>query len=319
MVNYPDIIERFISGSLAGKRIVGGSNRIFSRVCTDDKSYVILIDQNHEQLVRYAKLLQNLLRHGIPVPEVYVLDEQSCAMLMEDIGSLSLYKWYRETEDPAQHFHAAKALAKIHSLGDVPGQIESEFNFTDLLYETQYFSRHFLIGYCNFSGGVCDVLLEEFSAIAKNAENSHRGLMHRDFQSQNIFITGKNIKLGDFQGARKGFAAYDLASLVEDPYLSLPANVRETIVEIYLKNSILGLTERKILLDSYPYHALQRLLQATAAYAYLSRVQGKWRFEKFIIPALQGIIRWLSEINEFPILSDVIQQSLTTVGKKVNS
>jgi len=316
MVNYLNIIERFISGTLAGEQIFGGSNRIFSRVWVDDKSYVILIDQNLEQLVRYSKFLQNLFRYGIPVPDVYVLDDKSCAMIMEDIGSLSLYKWSRDTGDFTPHFRAAKALAKIHSIGNIPGQLESEFDFTDLLYETQYFARHFLIGYCNFPECACDELLDEFSTIASTAADSPRGLMHRDFQSQNIFIMGEVIKIVDFQGARKGFAAYDLASLVEDPYLSLPANIREMIIETYLENSILNLTERKILIDSYPYHALQRLLQATAAYAYLSRVQGKLRFEGFIIPALQGIIRWLSGINEFPILDDVIQQSLATVRKR---
>ncbi len=229
---------------------------------------------------------------------------------MEDVGSLSIYNWYRATNDPEPHLRAVSVLTKIHQLGDVPGRVEVEFDLPDLLFETNYFTRHFLIGYCNFPESIQDALSSEFYRLAKIVSLSPKGLMHRDFQSQNIFIVPGAVRVVDFQGARRGFIGYDLASLVEDPYLNLPESIGKIIISHYLTKSELSLDEKKKLLDLYPFIAIQRLLQATAAYAYLSRVEGKWQFERFIIPASERILKLLAKRNFFPTLNNVLEEVL---------
>ncbi|MCD6594153.1 phosphotransferase [bacterium] len=318
MRDFFKIFSRFLANDIKNKQIFGGSQRRFYRIFDRDKSYIILEDENSDRLVRYAKLLQNLLHYGIPVPDVYAVDESRSVgmILMEDIGSLSLFDWYRRTGDIEPHFRAAKILAKIHRLGDVPGRVEYDFDIPDLLYETQYFVRHFLVGYCGYPEGVGDALMDEFYRLAKFAAYSPKGLMHRDFQSQNIFITRGNVCIVDFQGARRGFPAYDLASLIEDPYLNLPESISRMIMSEYFSNANFNNYEREMFLDSYPYIALQRLLQATAAYAYLSTIQEKWWFERFIIPALERTSKWLYIIDDFPILKDVLTSVMKTIKLK---
>ena len=319
MKDFFKILSLFVDGDIPFERVFGGSKRRFYRIWDNDKSYIILEDEDSAELVRYAKLLQNLLHYGIPVPDVYAVDESHNGgmMLMEDIGSLSLFDWYRQMNDIEPHLRAAKVLAKIHRLGDVPGKVKSDFDIPDLLYETQYFIRHFLVGYCDYPDGVGDALMDEFYRLARIAAHSPKGLMHRDFQSQNIFIATGTVRIVDFQGARRGFPAYDLASLIEDPYLNLPESAGKMIMDTYLSDADMDKYEREMFLDSYPYLAIQRLLQATAAYAYLSKIEGKWWFEQFIIPALERTYKWLYTIDDFPILEDILTDVMKMIRLKV--
>jgi len=309
MRDYFDILTKFASGALKSTEIFGGSQRRFFRVLHNEKSYIVLLDSDTAGLARYALLLQNLIHRGIWVPQVFAMDENSGTMIMEDIGSLSLYDWYRISGDIEPFFRSASALTKIHSLNDVPGQMETEFNAHDLLFETQYFLRHFLVGYCGFPQGIGEALDEEFRVIAHRASQSPKALMHRDYQSQNIFITHKQVRIVDFQSARRGFVAYDVASLIEDPYVDLPEAQKKRILEKYLEHSSLTAIEIRSLVDAYPYCALQRLMQATAAFAYLSLVQNRNWFERFIIPACARLRELTEYLNEFPILSHVLSQT----------
>ena len=60
-----------------------------------------------------------------------------------------------------------------------------------------------------------------------------RCFVHRDFQSQNIVIKDGAACFIDFQGMRPGLPQYDLASLLYDPYVCLPASERADLLEHY--------------------------------------------------------------------------------------
>lgn len=112
--------------------------------------------------------------------------------------------------------------------------------------------------------------------------------MHRDFQSQNIMITKRNIpKIVDYQGARIGPPAYDIASLLGDPYYRLADDMRERLLNYYIKKinvvqeeqsqsakGHLIITEQEIRKSLLPCW-LQRHMQALGAYGFLSKVKGK--------------------------------------------
>lgn len=308
MKDFSNIISRFIDGKIRGCCIASGSERKFYRIYYDDASCVILFDEDTESISRYAILLENLYHHGVPVPRVYAIDETTGAMVMEDIGKTSLFDWYRISGDIEPHFRAARALAKIHSLDNIHGGIEMEFSITDFIYETQYFLRHFLIGYCGFPESIGDALSDEFRLLAHRSSQAPKSLMHRDYQSQNIFIVPGDVKIVDFQGARIGFSAYDIASLIEDPYLNFPESSGAAILNCYLQHSVLPPAEVHAFLMAYPYNALQRLLQAMAAYAYLSSIRRKRWFERFIIPARKRVHTLLEKLPEFPMLAAVIDE-----------
>jgi aminoglycoside/choline kinase family phosphotransferase len=118
-------------------------------------------------------------------------------------------------------------------------------------------------------------------------------------------ILKEGIGIIDWQGGRLGPLAYDLASLLIDPYAQLSKEEAEGVYQHYL----LLLKEYEFRsLDpfkrSYPYLAIQRNLQILGAFSYLSKAQGKSFFETYIPPAVKTLHNLLDELKD-PKLSSL--------------
>jgi aminoglycoside/choline kinase family phosphotransferase len=96
------------------------------------------------------------------------------------------------------------------------------FDYNYLRWETQYFKDNFLKKYCEMDDSCLCGLDDEFHALAEDVLTSPQVMIHRDFQSQNIMIKHSEVYVVDFQGARLGPPTYDLASIIIDPYVSMP-------------------------------------------------------------------------------------------------
>ena len=81
-----------------------------------------------------------------------------------------------------------------------------------------------------------------------------------------------------------GAAAYDLASLLYDPYVDLREGERRALAALYAKK-----TGRPEITGVLPFAAVQRLVQALGAFGRLASV-GKPEFGKFVAPALENLL-----------------------------
>jgi aminoglycoside/choline kinase family phosphotransferase len=136
-------------------------------------------------------------------------------------------------------------------------------------------------------------------------------VIHRDFQSQNVMITAGGIpRVIDFQGARMAPGAYDVASILWDPYCRLDDGLRDRLIEYYVTEMKIrseGFNER-VFLDSLIPCRLQRHMQALGAYGFLSVVKGKKYFEKHIPEALRLLKEETSAVkNDYPELYKLAQ------------
>ena len=186
--------------------------------------------------------------------------------------------------------------------------------------ESLYFARETPMDMLGFPE-LSPELLGEFETLATLAARAPADfLLHRDFQSQNLMVHDERIRIVDFQGARFGPLAYDLASLLNDPYAELPEALKEDLLERYLTEC-----KRFIKLDEeqfrqgYNYLALQRNLQVLGAYAFLSRKKGKTSFAAYIVPAAHALFRRLKQqAAVFPRLTRQVEASLERLlGKEV--
>ena len=109
-------------------------------------------------------------------------------------------------------------------------------------------------------------------------------LVHRDFQSTNVLWNGDKLAFIDYQGMRIGPAAYDLASLVYDPYVKFTEGERRALVALYAKKS-----GRPEIVDILPFAAVQRLVQCLGAYGRLASV-GQPQFSTHVLPALENLL-----------------------------
>ena len=251
-----------------------GSDRVFFGC---DKGIAIVYDDgNRDENGKYPGHARWLKGHGIPVPEVLVDLPELKTMVLENAGEerkMSLVEYVKVVE----------ALAKFNSLG-------SEDSLPDLLppfdMETWEWEHGLFAKYClgdAYDRTLPEPVAAELGRVAEILENEPKALVHRDFQSTNVLWKGDQLNFIDFQGMRLGPAAYDLASLVYDPYVTFSEGERRALVALYAKTS-----GRFEIVDVFPYAAVQRLAQCLGAYGRLASV-GQPAFLKHVVPALRNL------------------------------
>ena len=252
------------------------------------------------------------------MPQILDFDEQSGAIVYEDLGDCLLYDIVvRDGEgDTVREFYqeAVEILAALQVNGK--NGFNKEFCWDTTHYdrhlmlerESGYFMEEFCQKYARVTGEP-DKLDREFEELADRIERqSVSYLMHRDYQSRNLMITPKGLRVIDFQGARFGPLGYDLASLLNDPYVNLTENFKKDLLNHYLLCLDRHISlDREAFTEEYYHIALQRNLQVLGAYAFLSQERGKVFFRQFMPPALTNLAGLLEGplAGEYPALSSL--------------
>ena len=147
----------------------------------------------------------------------------------------------------------------------------------------------------------------ELIELAQELASYPRVPVHRDLQSQNIIITDDEPFLIDFQGMRPGLGAYDLASLLYDPYVDLTDTERAALLAFYLER-LDSAVDRGKFHDVFLRCAVQRLLQALGAYGVIGILRGKPEFFRYISPAVKRLRQVASMIPSFKFFTDFLDE-----------
>ena len=315
--------------SLAGD----GSSRKFWRIMQADRRVCLAVappvaDELNLSEAKSARAIGlHLLQHGVRVPEQYGWDEESGMLLFEDLGDIKLHDYVLEKQGSDNcidtirpyYLQVVKGLATMQVKG--VKDFDNKWCWDTPLYdvrtmlerESGYFLRAFwqdYLGEKEPSG-----LQEEFDSLARQAALiSNEYFLHRDFQSRNIMLYHDEPCFIDFQGGRLGPLGYDLASLLIDPYVALPQNFQEELVEKYLDQlEILIPVDRMKFVEEYLLLALQRNLQIVGAFAFLTKQRKKQFFEQYLQPAVNS----LNTLLECEIFSDmtVLRDTASVAGK----
>jgi aminoglycoside/choline kinase family phosphotransferase len=318
-----------------------GSDRTFYRVdpLHGDSFLIVFPSKINPYAMEEARSCDRIGRHlagrQIAVPEILYYEEETGALIYEFLGDVLLHDLIcPETvnshkslflQDGISADVEKKYFAVIDQL--IKLQIDGRNGFIkDYCWETGSYNKKLMLaresGYffdafcCNFIGisGVNQLLNAEFECLAERASKEPIDyLIHRDFQSRNIMIYNDNIRIIDFQGARFGPLAYDLASLLNDPYAELPYSQREILLDYYIDriNERVSI-DRDSFLDGYGHIALLRNLQVLGAFAHLTKVRGKVFFHKYIRPALFDLDHKIagSLKSVYPVLAELVNKIL---------
>jgi NDP-sugar pyrophosphorylase family protein len=310
-------------GSIAKAVLIGlgGSDRRYFRVRKGGLTAVLMEskrdDEDYERHLSYTKFFS---AHGVPVPRLLGTDEQTKRALFEDLGDLSLGSWLKLGRNPDQienmYRQVLDILVRLHGhasehVHDCPLLESRVFDYAYLRWETSYFLERFVIGLRKIAIGDRQALDEEFGLLAKAVGSFLPTIIHRDFQCQNIMVHRGHPRVIDYQGARMAPPAYDIASILWDPYYRLEEDMRLRLLAYYTDTMRARSKEfeERPFLDSLVPCRLQRHMQALGAYGFLAVVKGKRYYLKYVPEAL----RLLSEETTmtavtYPELHSLVQR-----------
>ena len=294
---------------------LGGSDRRYFRLQHAGRTAVLMEcrreDPDFERHLAYTGFF---VRHGVPVPALLAVDGTSKRALFEDLGDTSLYAYLQLPHDARRiedaYRDVLKSLVAIHAVAtehvdECPLLQARIFDYNYLRWETTYFLDRFVVGLRKRPVDDRSAVDAELHRLAQRVDGYARGIIHRDFQCQNIMIHAGAPRIIDYQGARMAPPAYDIASILWDPYHRLDDRVRERLLAYYLgeMSAHRPSFDEKTFRESLVACRLQRHMQALGAYGFLAAVKGKTYFLKHVPEALTLLREDLAEApQEFPEL-----------------
>jgi aminoglycoside/choline kinase family phosphotransferase len=279
----------------------GGSDRKYYRIAMSGEGSLILVKygSQREENRHYCEIAAFLESLGVRVPSIFHHDSDEGLIWMEDLGETDLWQFRSEPWSVRQPLYrnALEQVIRLHTRGHLVNdasrpRFQMAFDADLYRWEQNYFFENCAGRYFGISPAAIDANgnRERLGEIADQLAALPRVLVHRDFQSQNIMILNECACLIDFQGMRPGLAAYDLASLLYDPYVTLTNGERESLLDdaiAFYEEAGPGVVND--FRELFDLCALQRLMQALGAYGFLGLVKEHPQFLAHIPPALDSL------------------------------
>ena len=296
------------------------SDRHFARLQLDARrSIAIHYSLERAENAFYTPNALFLKDCGVPVPEILIDRPQDCLTIVQDLGDRSLQdavaqgrrreieRLYRLVLDAALRIHANTPEA----IGRAGLQLSDPMSAGGLAWERRYFADNFVTRYPGLDPEIAVNALQDLARVSARLQQAPAVLIHRDLQSSNVLLTEKNrgIRLIDFQGMRLGPAAYDVASLLCDPYVSFDIELQRSLLQYYDQRA------------PYPVEplfwaaAIQRLAQALGAFARLGKVRDTAHFAGHLAPGLHMLLRALDFEDNVSHLRELLCYALAAEGE----
>jgi aminoglycoside/choline kinase family phosphotransferase len=251
---------------------------------------------------------------GAPVPALYDAAVARRAMLVEDVGEVSLLDAVRRPgADAADLFRlAAFELIRLHV--DGTGQIDRRCIAREIAYSGRLFEwemKEFTeVGLAVVAPGAgLSPIAPELNQLAARLDRFPRVFSHRDYHGYNLFIQdGPRIRIIDFQDALMAPAAQDLAVLLttRDTGEFITPAIERRILDYYsaglVRRGVPATLEPAEFMSSYRLCVLQHALKMIGRFEMFER-GGKRGYRPYIPHALEQARRMLAQMRaEFPEL-----------------
>lgn len=290
-----------------------GSGRRYCRIKDGEKNWVwCAYNPERRENAGFAAISDFLERLGINVPKVRLHLADAFELVSQDLGQSDLQLMPKQMREEFL-LQAVQQIARLHVVGDRMAKMEElplQAGFTKGLYdwERDYFRTNILERLFHAPEMWSPVAME-YTDMRSILLSEPLVPIHRDFQSANIKVLDGKIYFIDFQGMRLGCAAYDLGSLLFDPYQCLPRDVRDNVWQEYCR--------QVRMLDGTPpsrrvFHiaACQRLLQCLGAYGKLWKLDGHDWYRQFIVPGFAMLSEAAAEVDGLSELKCMADEGL---------
>ena len=247
-----------------------------------------------EACSRFRATTELLQGAAVPVPEILGSNCASGFMLLEDLGSSTLYDRHREGWGSlTPYFEESIALWKrirslpLESVRDLNPALDRDLLITEVQQTWEiYLTPRQLTGDSNLGSSLWKVLEETCEQLSKGPQV----VCHRDFMARNLVPSATPPELGvlDHQDLRVGPSFYDLASLFNDS-LFPPPEIESSLVATCLSDDS----------EMLAYHraAVQRTIKAVGTFEAFARRGNPSRLP-LIPPTLEKALYHLEQTPE---------------------
>jgi aminoglycoside/choline kinase family phosphotransferase len=292
----------------------------------DETSYVLVSypEPFEEESFAYQQIHALLIEIGIPVPATFVSDGTLGMVLQEDLGDVLLQFKLKEVKRSRRIqllMQAVDYILRIQVDGSAALKsgcvaYDRRFDRKKLLWELRYFHEHFLSRLGNVPIEK-EVLFQEYDRLATELADYPQVFCHRDYQVRNLIVKGDLLFVIDFQDARWGPPAYDLASLLKDS-IDLEGSALEDLQTHYLEESRLrrpcniplSFFSEEEFHRQFHLMCIQRLLKALGTYGFQVSVRRKGTYFQYIEGTLRRILLSQRELPEFPAIESMVKRQL---------
>jgi aminoglycoside/choline kinase family phosphotransferase len=262
-----------------------------------------------------------LLEAGVPVPKVLGTSGADASIVIEDVGDIKLQDWLNErseTEVLGAYWHALELVVRIQdaterALADDSICAHLAFDEAKLRWELGFFFANYFNKYrrIKLDPATANAVQQDFKTLCTELAARPRVLAHRDYHARNLMMSGEKMFVIDYQDARMGPASYDVASLLSDPYTTLPRNLVAGLIDAYIEmkaKSKLPLEDVNEFRAELKMMTVQRMLKAIGTYA-SQAAAGNDVYTPYIEPALERALTAMESLGRFDATRALLELS----------
>ena len=256
----------------------------------------ILVRANKEKyknLIVYAAVNKLLIDNKIKAPKLlkeYFTNEM---MEIEDLGTYSFFDYIKNKKNKFNEYKKLiKIIFKLQNI-KLKNYIKikeykikiNTYNLAALHKESNLFFQWYMKNNSKKKdfNKFKNVIKKELNNLYKKLYFQNRCLVHRDFHVSNIMIKKNNIGLIDSQDIIKGNLLYDVASLIDDVRIVLPAHLKTNLFNYYVsKTKKIKKSEINLAKDDFDILSIQRNLKILGIFVRLYKRDNKSNYLKYL-------------------------------------
>lgn len=311
----------FEDGAFKIIKLAGDASlRKYYRLFEDKKSYVLMLTDAFDESKNDFLLVQTHLENcKVPVPKVLGVAAEKGAILLEDLGDRTMLHALGDKDGPAREIElfkeAISLLVEFHSKTkknpqNVPGY-SLAFDEEKLMWEVDFTLEHLFGSYLKrtIPQKEFTFMRDSFVDICKKLAAEPRVFTHRDYHSRNIMISNKKMFCIDFQDARMGLRAYDLASILRDSYYQLSEENVYALVAHYV-SEVEKIEKVKLdpahFIKMFDLMSIQRNFKAIGSFTSFYGKRNDSNYIRFVGNTFENIRRNLRKFPEYSELSRLL-------------
>ena len=248
------------------------SNRKYFRLHNKNSCDVVMYDNSKDNSIEnFINKTRILEKFKLRVPRIYKKFISDGILIIEDFGDNKYSKILNKKNEEELYLLAIDSLIHLHDLKD---NFDLEFYDKKKLFsEVSLFFKWFLpLNKKSINSKKKKTIISYLDQLFDVLNGSKNVLVHRDYHVDNLFYLvnqegTKKCGWIDYQDALMGPAVYDLMSLLEDARRKISINLKNKLINYYIKKA--KIKQKDLFHLTFKIMAIQRHLKVLGVFSRL--------------------------------------------------